>query len=93
MNKILFVFFLTLITISCSKKEEVKFEAFSPEAFAYDMEWIRVKFQQVEFVATEGQGSIKIFVERDQLWSNGRYSLAYSTSDLTAVGVDTAKFA
>ena len=62
------------------------------EAFAHDMEWIRVKFQQVEFVATEGQGSIKIFVKRDQLWSNGRYSLAYSTSDLTAVGVDTAKF-
>ena len=43
-------------------------------------------------MATEGQGSIKIFVERDQLCSNGRYSLAYSTSDLTAVGVDTAKF-
>lgn len=25
------------MTISCSKKEEVKFEAFSPEAFAYDI--------------------------------------------------------
>ena len=37
MNKILFVFFLILISISCSKKEEVKFEAFSPEAFAYDI--------------------------------------------------------
>lgn len=30
------VFILTLF-ISCSKKEEVKFEAFSPEAFAYDL--------------------------------------------------------
>ena len=37
MNKVLYVFFLILITISCSKKEEVKFEAFSPEAFAYDI--------------------------------------------------------
>lgn len=28
---------LGIIAISCSKKEEVKFEAFSPEAFAYDI--------------------------------------------------------
>jgi hypothetical protein len=37
MNKVLYVFFFILITISCSKKEEVKFETFSPEAFAYDI--------------------------------------------------------
>jgi hypothetical protein len=37
MNKILYIFFFILITISCGKKEEVKFEAFSPEAFAYDI--------------------------------------------------------
>ena len=37
MNKVLIIFFLVLISISCSKKEEVKFEAFSPEAFAYDI--------------------------------------------------------
>ena len=37
MSKVLYLFFFTLITISCSKKEEVKFEAFSPEAFAYDI--------------------------------------------------------
>ena len=37
MNKVLIIFFLALISISCSKKEEVKFEAFSPEAFAYDI--------------------------------------------------------
>ena len=35
-NFIKIVFILTLF-ISCSKKEEVKFEAFSPEAFAYDL--------------------------------------------------------
>ena len=28
---------LGIIVISCSKKEEVKFQAFSPEAFAYDI--------------------------------------------------------
>lgn len=37
MNKIFYVFFLTLAVIACSKNEEVKFEAFSPEAFAYDI--------------------------------------------------------
>jgi len=31
------LFFLALLSLSCSKKEEVKFEAFSPEAFAYDI--------------------------------------------------------
>lgn len=41
MKKILFVCIVLLITFSCSKKEEEKFEAFSPEAFAYDIgdEW------------------------------------------------------
>ena len=37
MNKIFYVIFLTLAVIACNKKEEVKFEAFSPEAFAYDI--------------------------------------------------------
>ena len=37
MNKALCIFILIFVTISCSKKEEVKFEAFSPEAFAYDI--------------------------------------------------------
>lgn len=36
MKKIFFVFAILLITISCSKKN-VKFEAFSAEAFAYDI--------------------------------------------------------
>lgn len=37
MNKIFYIFFLTLAVIGCGKKEDVKFEAFSPEAFAYDI--------------------------------------------------------
>ncbi|MCW8803760.1 MAG: hypothetical protein OQK57_05115 [Ignavibacteriaceae bacterium] len=37
MRKIIFVCFILFAVISCSKKEEVKFEAFSPEAFAYDI--------------------------------------------------------
>jgi len=37
MNKTLYVLLIILLTVSCSKKEEVKFEAFSPEAFAYDI--------------------------------------------------------
>jgi hypothetical protein len=37
MKKVLSLILLTLIIFSCSKKEEAKFEAFSPEAFAYDI--------------------------------------------------------
>jgi len=37
MNKIILISLVLLLTFSCSKKEEVKFEAFSPEAFAYDI--------------------------------------------------------
>jgi len=37
MNKTLYILLIILLTISCGKKEEVKFEAFSPEAFAYDI--------------------------------------------------------
>ncbi|MDH3267647.1 MAG: hypothetical protein OEM46_02215 [Ignavibacteria bacterium] len=37
MKKVVFVCFVLFAVISCSKKEEVKFEAFSPEAFAYDI--------------------------------------------------------
>ena len=37
MQKIFVIFIILIAVISCSKKEEVKFEAFSPEAFAYDI--------------------------------------------------------
>jgi hypothetical protein len=62
------------------------------DAVVYDMEWVRVKFSSVEFVAMEGQRVVKIFVERDLLSSAMRYSIAYSTTDLSARGVDTVTF-
>jgi hypothetical protein len=37
MQKIILGFFILLAVSSCSKKDEVHFEAFSPEAFAYDI--------------------------------------------------------
>lgn len=37
MKIIITIFLLALLTISCGKKEEEKFEAFSLEAFAYDI--------------------------------------------------------
>ena len=35
--KYILVIIILIALISCGKKEEVKFEAFSPEAFAYDI--------------------------------------------------------
>ena len=37
MKKLALVIILLSFLMSCGKKEEVKFEAFSPEAFAYDI--------------------------------------------------------
>jgi hypothetical protein len=62
-------------------------------AFMYDMEWIRVKFSKVEYVALEGSDhTVKIFLQRDLQWSNSTLTIGYSTSDLSAIGVDASKF-
>lgn len=37
MRVLLISFSVALLVLSCGKKEEVKFEAFSPEAFAFDI--------------------------------------------------------
>lgn len=37
MKKLLLILSIFVVFTSCSKKEEEKFEAFSPEAFAYDI--------------------------------------------------------
>ncbi|KAL7469376.1 hypothetical protein ACHAXS_009639, partial [Conticribra weissflogii] len=48
--------------------------------FVYDMEWTRVKFSKVEFVAVEGADrSVKIYVERDLTLSNSHLIIGYST--------------
>ena len=61
--------------------------------FLYNMEWIRVKFSKVEYVALEGSDhAVKIFLQRDLLWSNSTLTIGYSTSDLSAIGVDVSKF-
>ncbi|KAL9183329.1 hypothetical protein ACHAXT_005116 [Thalassiosira profunda] len=58
----------------------------------FEIEWLRVRFTEVEFVAVESDRMVKIFLERDLSWNDSRYSLGYSTSDLTAVGVDTITY-
>jgi hypothetical protein len=70
MNKVLYLFFLILITISCSKKEEEKFEAFSPEAFAYDIgdSWeinatVNIKRFVVKEVGDQSSSSISFSVD------------------------------
>jgi hypothetical protein len=40
MRTIIFLTISLLLIVGCSKKEEAKFEAFSPEAFAYDLGYI-----------------------------------------------------
>lgn len=61
-------------------------------AYVYDMEWVWVKFSSIQYVVVEGQRSVKIYLERDLSHSSSIYYIAYSLSDLSAVGVDTNKF-
>jgi hypothetical protein len=37
MNKLVLLISIMIVFVSCGKKEEEKFQAFSPEAFAYDI--------------------------------------------------------
>ena len=70
MNKAIYILLIILLTISCSKKEEVKFEAFSPEAFAYDIgdSWeinatVNVKGFVVKEVGNQSSASISFSVD------------------------------
>lgn len=72
MKIIITLFLLALLIISCSKKEEVKFEAFSPEAFAYDIgdSWeINATVNVKGFVIKESgnQSSASIFFSVDMI--------------------------
>jgi hypothetical protein len=67
MKKILFVMFLILIVWSCGKKEKANLDAYSPEAFAYDIgdSWevnstVRIKgFEQTK---DENSGLYKVSI-------------------------------
>ena len=59
---------------------------------AHEAGWTGLKFSSVEYAVLERAGSVKVFVRRDLRRGGGVYSVAYSVSDLSAVGVDSAKF-
>ena len=70
MKKILLITIIYIVAVSCSKEEEVNFEAFSPEAFAYDIgnAWevnatINVKGFAKQEVGEEFSASIDFFVD------------------------------
>jgi hypothetical protein len=59
--------------------------------YFFNLKWENVKFSSVEYVAVEGVDSTAmITVLRDD--ASARLSIGYSTSDLTAIGVDRHKF-
>jgi len=70
MKKIILITIIYIIAISCSKEEEVKLEAFSPEAFAYDIgnAWevnatVNVKGIETKEVGEEFSASLDYFVD------------------------------
>ena len=63
-------------------------------AYIIDSEFSRVKFLKSEYVALEGTDSyVTITVVRDSSHLNSILTVGYSTSDLSATGVDPDKFA
>jgi len=60
-------------------------------AYFFNLRWQNVKFSSIEYVAIEGVDSKAIItVMRDDI--SAQLSIGYSTSDLTAIGVDRHKF-
>ena len=63
-------------------------------AYLVDTEFQRVFFAKTEFVALEGTDStITITVMRDSAHMDSILTVGYATSDLTATGIDSGKFA
>jgi hypothetical protein len=79
MKKLTSALIFLLVFASCSKKEEVKFEAFSPEAFAYDIgdSW--------EINATVNVKGFEKKEVRDELST----SLSFSVDVIDPVGVES----
>ena len=76
MKKILGLIFLIVILISCGKKEEIKFEAFSPEAFAYDIgdSWevnTTVNVRGFEKLETDDETSVSLSYSIDLINPDG----------------------
>ena len=76
MKKILGLIFLIIILISCGKKEEIKFEAFSPEAFAYDIgdSWevnTTVNVRGFEKLETDDETSVSLSYSIDLINPDG----------------------
>jgi len=63
-------------------------------AFVFDVKWQRVRFVKLEYITQEGTNNNKITIEieRRELYVNSTTTLGYSTSDISAVGVDHWKF-
>lgn len=80
MKKLIVILFCTTIFYSCSKEEPVKIEAFSPEAFAYDIG---------EGWEVDATTRVKGFVQNEK---EGKYraTLAYDVDLVTPKG-DTVK--
>lgn len=61
-------------------------------AFLFDLATTSIRFRQTEYSVTERDTKVKIFLERDERYAHRVSTIGYSTSDLTARGVDTAKY-
>jgi len=62
-------------------------------AYIYNMDWVHIRFAQREYVALETDGIVTVILKLER--ASKRYSdvvIGYSTSDLTATGIDSTKF-
>ena len=74
--------------------KRVAFGAGAGGALVYDRDVLRVPFEQTEFSIVEGRYDYAtITVVRDALYSDREVTVAYSTEDLTAKGVDDGGYA
>ena len=61
-------------------------------AFLFDLASTSIRYRQSEYAVTERDTEVKIFLVRDERYAYRATTIGYSTSDLTARGVDTAKY-
>ena len=57
------------------------------------MKWQQVRFDQYQYVVLEGANDVAVVkIVRDKAYIQQRLTIGYSTSDLSAVGIDGGKF-